>query len=169
MIKKLGINEVPQDVLKELQAFVPNQHKEVIAIGNNFYAVTPTSAVKLLEVISELFEILDELRIKKIERIKAELTEEQLKDFNPALVMTTINDIITDKTAVEKTKALLPKLLDGVDEEDLQAITIGQLLNAFDKIIEVNINTLPPSYKKTLQDMNIVKDEQNEVDASKNP
>jgi len=169
MIKKLGVNEVPQDVLKDLQPFVPNTHKEIIAIGQNFYEVTPVAAVQLLEVISELFELLDELRIRKIEKIKSTLSEKQLEEFNSAMVITTINDIITDKQAVENLKGLLPKLLEGVDETDLANITIGQLLDSFDKIIAVNLETLPPSYKEQLKQANIVPPEKEEGVAAKNP
>jgi len=169
-VKKLGIDQVPKDMLKDLQTFTPEANKEIVAVGHNFYEITPTSAIQLLEVVSDLFDILEELRLKKIERIKNTLNEKQKEEFDPTLVFTTINDIITDKQAVSQLKDLLPRLLDGVDPDDMKDMTIGQLLEVFDKVIAVNLNTLPPSYRKQLQAMNIASAaEKEETDPTKNP
>jgi len=54
--------------------------------------------------------------------------------------------LLVDPEAVEKVKSLIPDFLEGVDPEDLEKMTIGQLIDALDKITKVNVETLPPSY-----------------------
>lgn len=165
-VKKVSFDVIPKDVLGELQVLSGTVKKEYLSIGKSFYEVYPTSAVILMESLAELVSILDELRVKKIKRIKEQLNEEQSKNFNPFKVMTNINDIITDSVAVGKLKGILPKILEGVAPEDVEEMTIGQLVDAFEKIIEINIETLPPSYRNQIKqkqkEMMTVNDSQEE-------
>ena len=149
--RKVSVDQIPKELLGDLQTLITSNKKEYIVIGNNYYEVFPTSAVSLMEAIADLIKILDELREKKVDRIRKLLPPEEQKTFNPLLVVATVDDIITDRNAVESLKALIPRLLEGVDPQDLEAMNIGQLVSAIDKIITVNTETLPPSYRKALQ------------------
>lgn len=145
-IKKVRPEDIPKDKLGDLQVLLPSTKKEYVAIGESFYEVYPTSAVKLMQALSQLVDILAEVRKRKIERILETLTDKEKEEFSSASVVVTMNDLLVDPEAVEKVKSLIPDFLEGVDPEDLEKMTIGQLIDALDKITKVNVETLPPSY-----------------------
>lgn len=149
--QKVDVNKIPKEVLGELQSLLCTSKKEYVVIGSSFYEIYPTSAINLMQVLAELMELLDKVRMKKIERIKKILTPEQQEKFDPTTIYTTMEDLISDKEGVEKLKALIPKVLVGVDEVDLEQITLGQLMDVMDKVIKINLDTLPPSYKKQVE------------------
>lgn len=167
-VKKVGLDQIPKDILQDLQVLSISKKKEYAAIGHNYYEIQPTSAVKLMEALAELVDILEEVRQKKVKRVMDILNDEQKQQFDPLQIVTTLNDIMTDKDAIERLKALLPSVLEGVDETDLQEITIGQLIDVFDKVVAVNIATLPPSYRQQVEEAK-KQFTGTEAEAAKNP
>ncbi len=140
--KKVDVARIPKDILGDLQTLVSSDAKEFVAVGSNFYEIHPTSAPILMKSMSAFTELLEESRIRKIEKVH------KLDDkIDPVLVIVTIRDLVSDPLAGEGLLTILTELLDGVDATDLGSMNIGQMLDALDKAIKVNLDTLPESFK----------------------
>jgi len=145
-VRKVDITELPKEKLEELQPLLKAQ-PVYVAIGKSVYELYPTPATKLLEVLADIVSIITNLQEKKKALAETlELSDEEKRQF----MRVTITDILSDKETVEKLKGILKKVLDGVDENDFDNITTGQLIELVNKVVEVNINTLPPSVRNRL-------------------
>lgn len=149
-VQKLTIDEVPKDVLGDLESLIADSKKEYVAIGSSYYAISPMPAIVLMEVLGKFMETLEKIRRRVIEQIVSELTPEQQEKFNPATVFVTIRDMLKDQESLEFLKALLEKILEGVDPKDFESITTNQLAKVIDIIVKVNIDTLPQSFREAL-------------------
>lgn len=141
---KVNINEIPKDILGDIQALVQSSKKEYIAIGASIYQIEPAPATTLMEAMGEFAELLERLRKKKIEAIK-----EEIPDADTTGVGLFVRDIIYNSASGVSLSGILSKLLQGVDKADIDSMNVGQMLNAIDKAIKINIDTLPGSFKET--------------------
>jgi len=141
--KKVNIADVPKDILGDIQALIPDTKEEYISIGTGIYTISPTSAMIVMKCLSNFMDILEETRVRKVEKLKAL----EIENFQPALVGVTVQDMMSDKTAQVSLTALLKDLLEGIEEDDFNKMTVGQMLDALNKAVQVNLETLPPSFK----------------------
>ena len=145
-VKKVNIADIPKDKLDELQPLLQSKC-EYVVIGKNIYELYPTPATKLLNVLSKIVTLIKEIQLKK--KKEAEdlgLNEEEIK----AYMRVTQTDLLSDVDSVNTLKEILGEMLDGIDKEDMDNMTTGQLAILINKLIEININTLPPSAKDKL-------------------
>jgi len=169
-VKKLSATDIPSDLLGDLQSLLITKTKEYVAIGQNFYELYPTSAVKLMQVLAEFDSILNEVWQEKTDRIKKNLNEEQLKKFDPIDVVVTVEDLLVNKNFITKVREIMPLIIEGVDEEDKEAMTLGQTVDLVQKVIKVNFETLPPSYRAKVEEVaSKFTQDKKENDAAKNP
>jgi|GEM_PF-6787531 len=149
-VNKINVADVPQDVLGDLRALVTSSHKEIISVGDSFYELYPTPAIQLMEMLSDLMNLLNQAREIKVEKIRDSLSEEELNEFKPDEVIVTIQDILSDEKTANSVKQILECVLTGVSPEDMEVMTIGQLFDIFSKVIKVNVDTLPESFKASI-------------------
>lgn len=141
---KVNVNEIPADVLGDIQSLVSLSKKEYISIGKSIYQIEPAPAIVLMEAMGEFTSLLDTLRKKKIEMLKS-----QAPDIDTAMVDVYIKDIVYNSESGTSLSGVLDKLLQGVEKSDLDAMNIGQMLNAIDKAIKINLDTLPASFRES--------------------
>jgi hypothetical protein len=145
-VKKVNIATLPKEKLEELKPLLQAQ-AEYVAIGQSVYELYPTPATKLLKVLSDIIGLIQKVQDKK----KAIAETLNLGDEEKrAFMQVTITDLISDEENIQTIKGILNELLDGVDTEDFEQMTTGQLISLINKIVKVNINTLPPSVKDKL-------------------
>jgi len=145
-VKKVNVANIPKEKLEELKPLLQAQ-AEYVAIGESVYELYPTPATKLLNVLSRIISL-----IMKIQEKKKALAETMGmgSEEKRAFVQVTIADILGDDESIGMVKSILKEILDGVDENDFEKVTTGQLLYIINKVVEVNMNTLPPSVKEKL-------------------
>jgi len=159
-VQKLTIEQVPKDVLGDLEALITDSKKEYVAIGSSYYAMTPMPAIQLMEILGRFMEALEGVRRKVIENILSELTPDQQKEFNSANVFVTMRDMLKDTDSLELIKELMSKVLTGVEPKDLDSITTNQLAKVIDVVVKININTLPQSFREALLPGSTMTDEE---------
>jgi len=145
-VKKVNLASLPKEKLEELKPLLQAE-AVYVAIGQNVYELYPTPATKLLKVLSDIVGLIQRVQDKKKAIAETlDLGDEEKRAF----MQVTITDILSDDENIQTLTNILRELLDGVDEEDLNQMTTGQLISLINKIVEVNINTLPPSVKDKL-------------------
>jgi len=149
-VSKVSVDNIPKDVLGDLQALVSSAKTEYIAVGTGFYALEPMPAIKLMEVLGKFMETLEGLRRGVIEEILSTLTPENQEAFDSSKVFVTVRDILRDNDAMIVLKDLMEEVLEGIDPEDFNIITPTQLSKVIDAIIKVNIDTLPQSFREAI-------------------
>jgi len=142
---KVNINEIPSNILGDIQALVALPKKEYVAVGSSVYVIEPSPAIVLMEAMGMLTELLEKLRTKKIEVVQIEAPDVQRHQ-----VQLMIRDIINSVDSGPSLHKILEKLLHGVDKADLDAMNVGQMIVAIDKAIKINMDTLPESFRETL-------------------
>jgi hypothetical protein len=141
---------LPEDVKKNLQVLLKPK-AEVVVIGSNYYEIYPLPAIKFLEVLKDLFEIIDELKQKKVKLLSMTLEDESKKEELLKNVRVEFSDILSDSATYNKIVELLKnKILEGVDEKDFEQMTTSQFIYLFNKLVEVNIENFPPAIKERL-------------------
>jgi len=121
------ISEIPPD----LEFLLRKNTKEVTVIGSSAYEIYPLHFTKLIDVISDLLEIICDFRNLSKNKGEKELTPEVfLEYFSKAENRTKILD-------------LLEKVVEGVSPEDYREITFIQLIHLIIKVINVNMAGLP--------------------------
>ena len=149
-VKKLTIEEIPKDVLGDLQTLVSDSKKEYIVVGTTYYCLEPMPAIKLMEVLGKFMETLEGVRRQVIESMMAELPPDKQSSFDSNSVIITIRDLLKDEDVIKVVKGLLSKVLEGVDSKDFDNITTNQLVRVVDSVIKINIETLPQSFREAL-------------------
>ena len=145
-VKKVNIANIPKEKLEELKPLLQSQ-AEYVAIGESVYELYPTPATKLLNVLSSIIALIMKIQEKK--KALAEtmgLGDEEKRVF----IQVTMADLLSDEESINTIKTILKELLEGVEESDFENMTTGQLTYLINKIVEVNINTLPPSVRDRL-------------------
>lgn len=150
---KVDPSKLPPNVLSDLQSLIASSKKEHVAIGDSYYIVYPTSATMLMEAMSEFSTALDAARVRKYEKLKAIDPEMELKNIGVS-----IRDLINDAQAGSDIESVLKKMMGEVDDSDMQKITVGQMFDALDKLIRINIDTLPPSFQAQMRNAQVMPD-----------
>ena len=158
-VQKVSVDSVPANALGDLQALISSNNKEYVVMGSSYYALYPTPAIHLLGFISEFIEIIELVRREKInnlqkqkEAIEREGGRVPWSDIDLEVsVGVTFQDIIMSQTGLTRIKDVLTKLLGGVDDADFNDMSLGQLSLVMDKIIKVNLDTLPDSFRKVFE------------------
>jgi len=157
--KDVDINALGDD-LKNLMA--TNIKKDVV-IGKHVYEIYPMSALELFDVLSEIFEIVEQAKFIKMQELK--MLGKSVDEKN---VQITINDVIKYPETRKKVKELLLKILKGVDEEDLNSMTVAQMGYLIASLIDVNLKTLPKEiYDEITRQARIVEPSQSSGKSSK--
>jgi hypothetical protein len=141
-VKKLNIAEIPKDKLEQLKPLLQAEGV-LVPIGKSIYEVYPTPATKLMKALKDGISLIKKAREKKIEYLKSLGVE----NIDPNSVSLTTEDLIADEELMNGLKAIIWELIDGVDKEDFENITAGQLIYLLQKLVEVNVNTLPPEFR----------------------
>lgn len=143
-VKKVGIGDVPKEVLGDLQTLLASDKKEFVAIGANFYEIRPTPAIKLMDVLSRFLKLVDTMREHKADV----LNKTAEKKLNAYETFVGYQDIIASPEAISEIKDILMDVLEGVDPDDANRISIGQVMDTIGKLVTINIETLPQSFKE---------------------
>lgn len=143
-VKKVGTGEIPREVLGDLEVLLAANAKEYVAIGSNFYEIRPTPAIRLMDVLSRFLKMIDNMREQKAEILNKTNDDKKLNQYE---IFVGYQDIISNPEAIGKIKDILIEILDGVDPEDIEKISIGQVMDTVKKLISINIDTLPQSFK----------------------
>lgn len=146
---KIDASKIPPNVLGDLQSLIASSKKEYIAIGNSYYEVYPTSATTLMEAMSQFSTTLDSARVRKYDKLKAIDPDFELRE-----IVVTIKDLVNDAQAGKEIEEVLKKLIGEVDQSDMDTITVGQMFDALDKLIRINIDTLPPTFQEQMKQAN---------------
>ena len=149
-VNKVSVDNIPKDVLGDLQALVSTSKEEYVVIGSNFYTLEPMPAIKLMDVLGKFMETLEGIRRNVIEEVISTMTPEKQADFDSTLVFVTVRDILKDKDAILTLKDLMSSIVEGVDSDDFEAVTPTQLSKLIDAIVKVNIDTLPQSFREAI-------------------
>lgn len=163
---KIDVTAIPKEMLGDLQSLITTSKKDYIAVNNSFYEIIPTSATKLMEVMAAYTDILDKARERKVAKM--------LKinpDINPLHVFVVVNDLMSDTEAGEGIREILASALDGVAESDLEKMNIGQMFDSLDKMLRINVSTLPKSFQDEINATPVIPDvpEDDEDTDAKNP
>jgi hypothetical protein len=145
-VKRVDSSRVPKEVLGDLQSLLSSSKEEYIVVGKNFYSIGPLPAIQLMDILGRFLTMLDGVRRQKIEESKSYLSGEELQNFDPSSIIVSVQDLLTDPEATSFIKDLLKEILDGTEENDFEEMSVGQMTNTIDKIIKVNMETLPQSF-----------------------
>jgi hypothetical protein len=155
VVKKLtsfNPESLPEEVKKNLNLLV-RPKPEIVVIGQSYYELHPIPAIKFLEVLKELFSVVDKLKEKK--RKALSLLSEDGDKTKLMNVNITLNDILEDEETYNTIINILKnKILEGVDEDDFNQMTTPQFIYLIQKVFEVNLNNLPPVFKERLNQTN---------------
>jgi hypothetical protein len=143
MIKKVNYADIPSTKISDLEALIPNKKVEYIVIGKNFYELHPTPSVKLLESISLLFDMIDNAKVVKIKKSK----ESGIEISNDDVQLTYADLFVIDENR-RIFKEILSIILEGVDEDDFNEMTLPQMYDVISKVISVNMDALPFFFKQ---------------------
>lgn len=154
--KKVSIENVPKNVLGDIQALTALSKKDYIAIGPSIYEIEPAPAIVLMEAMGMFTELLEDLRKKKLELIKSVNPKIEAGD-----IQVYIRDLIHSTDAGPSLSIVLSKLLQGAETIDLEQMNIGQMISAIDKAIRINLDTLPESFRDTFSTPQMPVDDSN--------
>ncbi len=143
-VKKIGIGDIPKEVLGDLEVLLAANVKDYVAIGANYYEICPTPAIKLMSSLSRFLKMIDNMRGTKADILNSTNNTK----LNPYEVLITHQDVIADPEAITEIQKILTDILEGIDPEDLDKISIGQVMDTITKLIKINIDTLPESFKE---------------------
>ena len=157
VVKKLNnINPevLPKEVKENLNLLIKPK-PEIVVIGRNYYELHPIPAIKFLEILRDLFNLVDKLKEKKRKVLSILANDESITKENKNVdiknIQITFTDILEDEEAYNELINLLKtKILEGVDEEDFNQMTAPQLIYLMNKIIQVNLNNIPPALSKNI-------------------
>ncbi len=142
-VKKVGLGDVPREVLGDLEVLLAADVKEYVAIGKNYYEIRPTPAIKLMSSLSRFLKMVNNMRETKADV----LNSTNKTKLNAYEVIVGQQDIISSPEAIEEIREILIDVLVGIEEEDMETISIGQVIDTVTKLIKINIDTLPESFK----------------------
>jgi len=153
VVKKLNnfnVENLPESVKENLKVLL-RPKGEIVVIGNSLYELYPIPAIKFLEILKDFFEILDNIKQKKIKLIEMTETDETQRQQLLKNVRVEFADILEDEESYNKIIEILKnKVLEGVDEQDFNIMTTPQLVYLINKIIETNINNFPPALREKI-------------------
>jgi len=157
MLKQIKPENLPKDKLEEIRPLIANTKTEYIVIGETFYELRSTPAMKLLEIIKDSIDIFGKIKKEKIETYNEEFKniEDTLPDDiknDEVMKKTYLNNHFVYFTKINETDLFLnlefrikfkDEILKGVVETDFEKMTVEQLVDTVKKLIDININTLP--------------------------
>lgn len=153
-VKRVDKSQIPDNILGDLESLTIEDKFEYIAIGHSYYILYPTLATKLLDILNGLISVTYEVKRKRYDEYiqnKEKLPEKKRGVILPYESFSVNSlEVLQDKNAREKLINLIDEAIEGVTEEDKSKITIGQIVDIFNKIISVNMKTLPKSFISSL-------------------
>ena len=158
-VKPLKPGEVPESVLGDLKTLMPDKF-EYVSIGSNVYQLYPLPALKLLDLVASFIEALRDLRKRILQELQESLSPEEFQQVKNT-VMITVPDMISDEKSRKVLLEIAQAALEGADPEDIQNMTAGQLAILLDKILKINLETIPETMRQTLFGFMTPQQEQN--------
>lgn len=143
MIKKVAAKDIPAGSISDLEALLPRRYKDFIVVGENYYELYPTQSMKLLEICTTVLDMIELARAVKVTTLKSNgYSNEEIKGISMG-----IQDIFTIEDNQLKMKEVLKTILSGVDTEDFDTMTIAQMVDVLSKLLKVNLESFPKSFK----------------------
>jgi len=143
MINKIDSSAIPEDVMKDLKILKIDNYKEYINVGSNYYELFPTQSTKLLNIIGDILDMIDSAKLTKVEKLR-ELGFD-FEDIKNQYI--SIQDVLAIDANKERIKNVMNEILEGVDAEDFEKMTISQILDILAKLVKINIESFPESFK----------------------
>jgi len=143
MIKKIDSSTIPEDKLKDLNVLKIDNYKEYILVGKNFYEIFPTQSLKLLDIIGDIITMISHAKQLKVEKLRMLGYDEDIikSDY------ISIQDVLGVDANKDRIKVVLKEILEGVDDQDFIDMTISQVLDILSKLVKINIDSFPDTFK----------------------
>ena len=143
MIKKIDSSQIPEEILKDLNILKIENYKEFILVGKNFYELFPTQSLKLLNIIGDVIDMISVAKQLKVEKLRMlGYDDDSIKsDY------ISIQDVLAVDANKTKIITVMKEILEGVDDQDFIDMTISQVLDTLSKLVKINIDSFPDSFK----------------------